>query len=68
MESYMPRGYPGTGAAAIKTPTKGDIEAEKLIKWIALAMLTAGIIIVLMKGMLYLAVYLIKTLPISMVG
>lgn len=49
-------------------PKKGDIEAEKLIKWVSLALLTAGIVIVLMKGMLFLAVYLIKTLPISMVS
>ena len=65
----MPRGYPGSGPAPTITlkPAK-DIEAEKLMKWLAIALLTAGIVIVLMKGMLALAVYLIKTLPISMVG
>lgn len=47
---------------------KGDIAAEQLLKWLALAILTSIVVIGLMKGMLALAVYLIKTLPISMVS
>jgi hypothetical protein len=47
---------------------QGDIAAEQLLKWLALAILTAIVVIGLMKGMLGLAVYLIKTLPMSMVS
>lgn len=47
---------------------KGDIAAEQLLKWLALAILTSIIVIGLMKGMLALAVYLIRTLPLSMVS
>ncbi len=45
-----------------------ELEAEQLIKWIAIAGLTALIVIGLMKGMLALAVYLIRTLPMSLVS
>ncbi len=47
---------------------QGDLAAEQLLKWLALAILTSIIVIGLMKGMLALAVYLIKTLPMSMVS
>ena len=56
------------GAGKLLHHTKGDIAAEQLLKWLALAILTSIIVIGLMKGMLALAVYLIKTLPMSMVA
>ena len=57
-----------TARAKVQESLKGDIAAEQLLKWLAIAILTSIVVIGLMKGMLALAVYLIKTLPMSMIN